>query len=464
MNFDFLKDLDVLKKVYKYCGDAEKCAVTTPYISMFITRKSAETLAKLIYYKVYRINKVNNLSFVDILSDDKIKTYINNKSVINAFHAIRKSGNNAVHGENEINAEQSVELLKKLHYVVGQIAIKLNLIKSYSPLNTKCLNEVELTEDELKGYIAEDHFNNILRQYNFYCKPFRFINGDLYLHESIEFKQRQIPSYVIPQLQEYFGTFVLYAVKYQRKETDRELVFTPTLEIYGKDHFISRNIFEFMNGLSKKLPFAEHFKIDIYYEGEDFDFIYDTVADTSSDISIIYKKLEALVYNLPNAEGVIYKNSFFYYNNGEGGVSLLQNGKKCSLTERCTPDIINKHFDIWWCCDISIYIEFEFTKHSDILNELHNIVRKYLLYDELKYCEEYLKDGENNILVDGIVWLTECLREVQNFLNEVNEIILPIKNECKCGAEGTWYITDEAFAVAYIDWFEDGFKVVGTEF
>lgn len=67
-------------------------------------------------------------------------------------------------------------------------------------------------------------------------------------------------------------------------------------------------------------------------------------------------------------------------------------------------------------------------------------------------------------MVDGIVWGTECLREVQDFLDEVNKIILPIKNECNCGAEGTWYITDDAFAVAYIDWFEDGFKVVGTEF
>jgi hypothetical protein len=53
---------------------------------------------------------------------------------------------------------------------------------------------------------------------------------------------------------------------------------------------------------------------------------------------------------------------------------------------------------------------------------------------------------------------------VQALLDEINEIILPIKNECECAADGEWFVDEEAFAVATWCWSDSGFIVVGTEY
>ena len=55
------------------------------------------------------------------------------------------------------------------------------------------------------------------------------------------------------------------------------------------------------------------------------------------------------------------------------------------------------------------------------------------------------------------------LRVVQDFLDELNRILEPIKSECDGYGMGNWYITDAPFAIATWDWTEDGFKITGTE-
>ena len=46
-------------------------------------------------------------------------------------------------------------------------------------------------------------------------------------------------------------------------------------------------------------------------------------------------------------------------------------------------------------------------------------------------------------------------------MDEINKVLLPIKNEIDAGGEGIWEVRNE-FAVATWDWTDEGFKVIGN--
>ena len=47
-----------------------------------------------------------------------------------------------------------------------------------------------------------------------------------------------------------------------------------------------------------------------------------------------------------------------------------------------------------------------------------------------------------------------------SFLDKLNKVLLPIKDEVNAGGEGTWEVKNE-FAVATWEWTDQGFKVKG---
>ena len=55
------------------------------------------------------------------------------------------------------------------------------------------------------------------------------------------------------------------------------------------------------------------------------------------------------------------------------------------------------------------------------------------------------------------------MREVQDFLDKVNEVLLPIKDEVSAETKGPWEAKDH-FAAATWVWTDEGFKVIGTRF
>ena len=95
--------------------------------------------------------------------------------------------------------------------------------------------------------------------------------------------------------------------------------------------------------------------------------------------------------------------------------------------------------------------------------KLQEIVKTSIPKNEIGYCESAWADGDLHVLCSGIQWNCLCLKEVQNFLDRLNEILLPMKNEIDAGCDGTWEIRDK-FAVATWDWTEQGFKVKGALF
>ena len=136
MNFEFLKDLRGLNYVYENCSNAEKLAMTMPVQSVFTARKSAELLAKFIFLAAHN-EQMETMNFVDILDDPAVREFIDDRKVMNAFHYIRKSGNRAVHGDDQETAEDAIEVLEDLHFVAGETACMLGLIDDYPIFNDK---------------------------------------------------------------------------------------------------------------------------------------------------------------------------------------------------------------------------------------------------------------------------------------------------------------------------------------
>lgn len=468
MNFDFLKNLRGLENIYIPCKDAEELALTKPYLSMFASRKSAETFAHFIYLNAYKEN-AEGLSFIDILADCTVKEYINNRSVLDAFHNIRKNGNSAVHDNDEKTAEQAVELVSDLHYIAGETAKKIKLINAYPQFDAdiEAHPEAELHDFDAKK-LAEDMFSECIAKYRAeklcdeyidFCSPFQFVPGNIDLNEYLEFKSKPTLRSTIPLIQSYFGYLTMKAIKYQYKDNnEREMRYNASLTIFGEEEKTTSSLFDFMESLMNDLPHADRFVINSSYYGPGF-------------AGMIDKEIEVPFYRVWNfntngkQDDVVYKHFDFHYNSGGGTQDKFENGEWVDLEAQYTQNILDKDFGAdWWCWNLDLYVEFNFDKYPGILMALREAVKRHIPEDQLEYCEGSWEDGENQILVSSICWYPRKLRVVQDFLDEINTILMPIKGECDCSCYGTWNIPKSPFAVATWDWFEDGFKVVGTEF
>lgn len=99
---------------------------------------------------------------------------------------------------------------------------------------------------------------------------------------------------------------------------------------------------------------------------------------------------------------------------------------------------------------------------SDILAALRDAVRRYIPQDQVQDCECAWEDDNAGILCWSVFWEPAELRVVQDFLDELNEILKPIMNECDGICIGEWYIKEPPFAIATWDWTEGGFNITGT--
>ena len=108
-------------------------------------------------------------------------------------------------------------------------------------------------------------------------------------------------------------------------------------------------------------------------------------------------------------------------------------------------------------------VSFDYEKHPEIVQAIHDIVRKRVPEEELQYCEEAWEEGNEGIICNNITWEVRRLRTIQDFLDEINEILKPIMDECDGSGEGSWFIKESPFAVATWNWTDEGFKITGAE-
>lgn len=487
MNFDFLRGVKQLSSLYENCNNAEKLALTMPVQSVFTSRKSAELLAKFIYLAAHN-EQMESMNFVDILNDPVFRDYIDDRNVMKDFHYIRKTGNRAVHTDDEETSNDAIDVLEALHFIVGETACMLGLINDYPAFDyniesfpeAKYVDEQEIEQKAQKmfqDYMAEynaqierenyykRNVDSLLEEFDSLCSQFAIVPGDVDLNEVIEFKAKPVNDHYIKPIQTHFAFLAVRALQKIRGTLpgvleDREVEFSGELTIYGEDGYTTSNLLEFINGILYDLPSADGFKIVSKYYGPSiapwFEANKEIRLEPSDDLTDFTKELGKIGQH----EEFTYMIHEFQYNHGTGWTAKYENGEWSS--EPYSTEIVDRDFGSdWWCWNLDLYASFDYEKYPDILEALHNTVREYIPEDQIEYCEGIWEDGDVGILCNSITWEPRKLRDVQDFLDKLNEILKPIMNECECNGEGSWYIKEPPFAVATWDWSEEGFKVKG---
>jgi len=160
MNFDYLKSIDSFKDLYVFCKDAESFVLSRPDISAAQSRKALEYLVKLVY-QLRNENVPQRSSLFELVSSEDFTNFINDASMLNALHYIRKVGNIAIH-DDEVSQKEALLSLKQLYIFTGELLIKLDLIKSY-PLfdETKLIKTTEKTPIVKDAIINQDLVDNL---------------------------------------------------------------------------------------------------------------------------------------------------------------------------------------------------------------------------------------------------------------------------------------------------------------
>ena len=133
MNFTYLSHSPDLSTLSRYCRECERFVRSAPDISITAARKAMEYMVKLLY-GTHITPDIRALTMFDMLSDYDFLDYLSSRPLTDAIHLIRKKGNQAVH-EGNMSGKDAMLVLETLHYVTGEVCIRLGLIDRYPPFD-----------------------------------------------------------------------------------------------------------------------------------------------------------------------------------------------------------------------------------------------------------------------------------------------------------------------------------------
>lgn len=486
MNFDFLENLRVLRNLYDNCINAEKLAMSMPVQSMFTSRKCAELLAKYIYLTAHN-QCMEQMDFYSILKDEIFIDFINDKNVMKAFHYIRKNGNLAVHGDENITVDDAIDTLADLHYVTGETACLLGLIDDYpyfneqidSFLDAKYIDIIDIEEK------AQEMFAEYVEKYNAQferdCKydsrleylidefetESAWVNinpGNVDLNERLVFDGKPKTINSVKAIQAHFGGIALNVIKSRNgtllgELSDRELYFDGKLTIKGKNAYTTEDLDEFIKGVLYDIPNAEGFEIISNYSGPSVSPWFNVNKSSRLSPSDIETEFYDELEEVGRKEDISYVGYEFLYNHEEACLRSYKNGEWEEIKPKYSNEILDRDDFSWYTWEMSLSIDFDVAKYPDVLEKMHEATKKHLDPIELD-IQEKMWEEDPGLLMLGAQWCPKCMREIQTYLDTLNSIIAPIKNECSCGAEGHWYSTRGPFGYATLVSDEKGFKVL----
>jgi type I restriction enzyme R subunit len=141
MNFDYIKEIDMLGDLYVFCSDAEAFVLSRPDLSAGQSRKALEYLVKLVY-QIKNDTVPLRSSLFELVSAEDFTSFINDATMLSALHYIRKVGNIAIHND-EVSQKEALLSLKQLHIFTGELLKKLELIKKYPVFDETLLIKTE---------------------------------------------------------------------------------------------------------------------------------------------------------------------------------------------------------------------------------------------------------------------------------------------------------------------------------
>lgn len=278
------------------------------------------------------------------------------------------------------------------------------------------------------------------------------------LYETLTFSKKPVHQNTVKQIQEHFAYLGLQAIKKQRGELKNNppLEYSCELTLFGENGYTTTDLLEFIQGIIHDLPEADGFTITSKY--------YGPAVNPWSDHDVRESFYDFTIFGLIGYEEFTYKLYRYQYNCGAGSCELYEDGIPVKLYDKFSTDILDKEFGSdWWSDQVQIELDFDFDKHTGILEALHDAVRKYVPKEEQEECINCWEDGYKNLLIASVVWTPRKLRVIQDFLDAVNQIIAPILSECKGNLMGQWYMKEVPFAIAVCEWTEKGFRIIGTE-
>lgn len=472
MNFDFLKDLCGLGIVYKQCADAEELVKSKPYLSLAAARKSAELLAQFVYMAAHTA-ALPRLSFVDILADDQVRDFINDRYVMDAFHFIRKNGNIAVHGNQETDPNIALSVLQNLHFVAGEIAKDLDLISSYPDFDDNIIDNPLATFDDdmiipedviqiFSEYIQQNGINEKrkLAQLNLDnpAHMLYVLQGRVEMHEYIQFNNKPYYQTTLEYIQHYIA--YLKNMEFQRKNNSDLLDAVLTnITITINDSIVYKNDDpEALRVSLNQLSQAKNFSIDCYVCGNLRSFYADPDDEESPnyiDLNDLWQgrgmsdQLEAL----KRKERFIYKGCFHYLDdNNRTEFAYIHNGKSYDIEDLCKCNFASEDKNCEFFGNIiSMYADFDHAAYPDIVKQLRDAARSYLtaietnierktihsgIYTRMEVnqveelWEEEDEEGIAGYLLNGNSFVDADLSKSKQFADQVNQILLPIADKC----------------------------------
>ena len=491
MNFEFLKNLRGLGDLYDNCNNAEKLARTMPAQSIFTSRNCAELLAKFIYMAACN-RQMEQMTFSDILSDWTFKNFIGSRDVMEAFHFIRKQGNQAVHEESQNETVQNaIDVLQDLHYVTGESARMLGLVKKYPPFeknikkypNAIYKNDDEINQEAVSMFLSYVEAFDAAQEREKYEKLADYDLFDYSLHGNADFHEylecmSPLRSCYVEEIQEYLlGLLSLVNDSCSEEPNQRSTQVVIELLVEGTEIFSTADTEQLIQAIEHKLPTAQSFIFDIYgsgkmrrfysFEEEEDSSLKDPITsynlvrkDRVWDGAGLLDKMESI----KRRSAFVYKFFAYYPDCDEMIFNKIDNGKDIDIWQDATNAVVRKTFSSsLWGHNLDLWVYLDTDQHPDLLEQLHGIVREHIKKDELELCEDVWEEGEPECLCRNIEWDVCCLNDVQRFLNEISQVILPIKEEIETYTGGYFVSSKEFFAAKWV-WTEKGFQIVGAEY
>lgn len=132
-NFDYLKGIDALKDLYRFCSAAEEMQTTNYEMSALNGRKGLEWIVKAIY-KLKHIEISDRDSLYELMTADPFTEFIADDRLMMAAHYIRKVGNRSAHSSS-VKGSEAFFCLLNLYNLVGGVLLKLRVLKTLAPFN-----------------------------------------------------------------------------------------------------------------------------------------------------------------------------------------------------------------------------------------------------------------------------------------------------------------------------------------